>query len=329
MTVVIIGGGIVGLGIAWELGRRGVEVTVLERGEPCQGATWAAGGMLAPTAEGLTGELLQLSLQSLQLYPKWIADLQRETGIDCGYWCCGMLQPSTDTNHPQYLDRAGIEVKQKGLGSSVQGALWLPEDGQVDNRQLGQALVWGIRSLGVQIKTGVQVHCLEFTGNKVSHLATSAGKIRGDIYVLATGAWTQDLLPLPVTPRKGQMIAVFDPDRALQRVIYGQGIYIIPRQDGRIVIGATVEDVGFQPGNTAGGIAYLLQGAINLYPGIATMPIIETWWGFRPYLPNEELRLGRSEYENLYLALGHYRNGILLAPITGKILADQILADLQ
>jgi glycine oxidase ThiO len=325
MEVVIIGGGVIGLAIAWELARqdRGLRITVLERGEPCRGATWSAAGMLAPRAEGLTGSLLETSLQSLSLYPQWIADLQKQTGINCGYWCCGIIQPSNDRQNRAYLTADQLQQRQGGLG--ITEALWLPDDGQVDNRQLALALMAATRSLGVKVKSGTAVYHIVHQGDRVDYLETSAGKIRGDCFVLAVGAWTASLFPIPVIPRKGQMISVFDPHRSLQRIIYGEGIYIVPRQDGRIIIGATVEDVGFTEGNTAVGINHLLTGAIALYPAIADMTITESWWGFRPYLAGEELRLGKSDYDNLFLALGHYRNGILLAPQTAKVLTRHLL----
>jgi len=323
MDVLIVGGGIIGLAIALELAQAGMAVTLVERGELGRGATWASAGMLAPEAEELTGQLLQLGLQSRQMYPHWIAQIMRLTGLSCGYWCCGILKPTADPTQPHCLTGQELQQKQSGLGFAQ--AVWLPEDGQVDNRLLTMALISAVRSQGVKVLTGTAVYKVATLGDRVLYLETSAGRLTAAHYVLATGAWTQELLPLPITPKKGQMLAVFDPERSLQRVIFGDGIYLVPRQDGRIVIGATVEDVGWQGQCTAQGINHLLSGAIALYPAIAEMPVIETWWGFRPYAPNEQLLVGESAYHNLSLALGHYRNGILLAPITAQILRHWIL----
>jgi glycine oxidase len=325
-SVLIIGGGVIGLATAVELSLRGASVTIVERGVCAQGATWAAAGMLAPEAEQLAGSLRELGIHSRALYPEWISKLMHITERDCGYWCCGILTPTLEPqpHHPEYIDRTALDKRQLGLSDAIVGALWFAEDGQVDNRRLAEALVIAARSLGVNILEGTNVYQIATHGDLVTHLETSQGNLQADRYLLATGAWTRELMPLPVSPRKGQMLSVFDRDRRLQRVIFGSNVYIVPRRDGTIVIGATVEDVGFTAGNTAAGILQLLNNAIAIYPAIADMNIQSTWWGFRPFAPNEMPILGASIYENLGLATGHYRNGILLAPITARLLADWI-----
>ena len=327
--VLIIGGGIIGLATAIALSQKGAKVTVVERDLCGRGATWAAAGMLAPEAERLEGNLLEFGIRSREMYPQWIANLMRLSGQDCGYWCCGMIAPVLEesdrqviSQHPKYINREESRKRQSGLGEDILGSLWLPEDGQVNNRKLTQALLTTARSLSIKILEGTTVYQIVRDQKRVTHLDTSAGKLQSDRYVLATGAWTRSLLPLPIKPIKGQMLSVFDGDRKLQRVIYAPSCYIVPRQDGTIVIGATVEDNGFSHGNTASGIAQLLNRAIAVYPAIADMQITETWWGFRPHAPNEVPLLGASDYENLILATGHYRNGILFAPITAKLITD-------
>ncbi|CAN1208873.1 glycine oxidase ThiO [Tumidithrix helvetica PCC 7403] len=330
--VLVIGGGVIGLATALELRQRGATVTVLERDVCGQAATWAAGGMLAPEAERLEGDLRELGIRSRSLYAEWIRKIVHLTGQSCGYWCCGILAPiscsdadaETVKEHPKYIDRLQLDKRQSGLGDSVSGALWLSEDGQVDNRLLARALILALRSLDVEILEGTSVDRIVTQGDRVLHLETSRGKLQAEHYLLATGAWTRSLLPLPISPRKGQMLSVFDPNRSLQTVIFGKNTYLIPRQDGTLVIGATVEDVEFAPGNTGAGMHRLLSQAIALYPAIADMTIQETWWGFRPHAPNEIPILGASHYENLSLATGHYRNGILFAPITAQFLTDWI-----
>ncbi|MCX5934342.1 MAG: FAD-dependent oxidoreductase, partial [Pseudanabaena sp. LacPavin_0818_WC45_MAG_42_6] len=244
-----------------------------------------------------------------EMYPQWIANLMRLSGQDCGYWCCGIIAPVLEesdcqviSEHPKYISREESLKRLSGLGKSVLGSLWLPEDGQVNNRKLTQALLTAARSLSIKILEGTTVYQIGQDRNRVTHLDTSAGKLQSDRYVLATGAWTRSLMPLPIKPIKGQMLSVFDSDRKLQKVIYAPSCY-----------------------NTAAGIAQLLNRAISVYPAIADMPIIETWWGFRPHAPNEIPLLGASDYENLVLATGHYRNGILFAPITAKLITDFIV----
>ncbi|OIP74909.1 MAG: glycine oxidase ThiO [Oscillatoriales cyanobacterium CG2_30_44_21] len=331
--ILIIGSGVIGLATAIALSQEGANVTIVERGTCGKGATWAAAGMLAPEAERLEGSLLEFGMRSRAMYPQWIANLMRLSGQDCGYWCCGIIAPVLSegerlplSQHSKYLDKVQSHRQQSGLGDSILGSLWLPEDAQVNNRKLAQALITAARSLSIRILEGVTVYEIARDRNRVTHLETSAGKLQSDRYVLATGAWTRSLMPLPVNPIKGQMLSVFDRDRKLQRVIYAPNCYIVPREDGTIVIGATVEDRGFAEGNTAAGLAQLLNNAISVYPAIADMPITETWWGFRPHAPNEIPILGASDYENLILATGHYRNGILFAPITAKLLTEFIVS---
>lgn len=332
--VLIIGGGVIGLAIALELSLLGAKVTIVERNTCGQSASWAAAGMLAPQAEKLSGTLLDLALSSRSLYPDWIDKLQSLTGMECGYWQCGILSPYVNEvliwklnlhTLPEYRDRPQVKAIQAGLNHNIAGGLWFDRDAQVDNRLLTQTLIAALRLLSVKIIEGVSVYSIESTGDRVTHLATSHGNLQSDRYILATGAWTPELMPLPISPRKGQMLAVLDPNRSLKTVLYAEDIYIVPRQDGRIIIGATVEDVGFTVGNTAQGIANLLNNAIKLYPAIANMPIQSTWWGFRPHAP-EEIPIIEisSKFNNLLLATGHYRNGILLAPVTAKIISDLV-----
>jgi len=353
--ILIIGGGVIGLATAVELALHGAKVKVLERGICAQAATWAAAGMLAPEAEQLDGELLELGLRSRALYPEWVSKLNHITGEDCGYRQCGIFAPmigmSEWESHSKYIDRQQANSIQTGLSHDIAGGLWFPEDGQVDNRRLARVLLLAARSIGVEILEGVTVSQIAHSAGKVTHLATSHGDLKSDRYLLATGAWSKELMSLPVTPRKGQMLAVFDPNHSLERVLFAPNVYIVPRQDGSIIIGATVElervlfapnvyivprqdgsiiigatveDVGFTDGNTTAEIDRLLTEAISIYPSIANMSIQSTWWGFRPYAPNEMPIIGMSDYANLFLATGHYRNGILLAPITAHLIANSM-----
>ncbi len=333
--VLVIGGGIVSLAIALELTRQGASVTIVCRNF-AEAAAHAAAGMLAPQAEKiLSRQMLDLGLRSRALYANWVQKLEELTGLDTGYWACGILAPvyqaslnfEPDDSESVWLDRAAIHQWQPGLGSDVIGGWWFPEDAQVDNRLLAKALWVAVQELGVEIQTGVTVEKIVQNDDRVTHLQTSAGVWQAHHYILATGAWSQTLLPIPVYPKKGQMLSVQVPvgQMPLKTVLFGSESYLVPRQDGRIIVGATSEDVGFTPGNTPDGIRTLLSAAVRLYPALQDFPIQESWWGFRPATPDELPILGASPYQNLTLATGHYRNGILLSPITGVLIADRVL----
>jgi len=347
--IAIIGGGVIGLAIAIDLKLRGASVTVLSR-DFQQAASHAAAGMLAPRAEAIPDSpMLDLCLKSLSLYPDWISKLEDLSGASTGYWSSGILAPvyrlpqalpqalpqtkppQTKANAPTqiWLDRAALHHAQPGLGEAI-GGWWYPEEGQVDNRALAQVLQSVAEILGIDLQEGVAVTGIQQQQGQILRLKTTAGDRTAGHYILATGAWSQDLLPLPVRPRKGQMLAVkvvetahFDP-LPLQRVLFGEEVYIVPRRDGRIVIGATSEDVGFTPYNTPTGMQKLLNAALRLYPLLGNFPIHECWWGFRPATPDELPILGSSLCDNLTLATGHYRNGILLAPVTAKLVGDRV-----
>ena len=328
--IVIIGGGVIGLAIAVDLKLRGASVTVLSR-DFQQAAAHAAAGMLAPRAEALTSPILDLGLQSLALYPDWISKLEGLSGKSADYWACGILAPvyaPSQASDAPWFDRTAIHQAQPGLGDEVVGGRWFPEEGQVETRSLMQVLRLAAESLGVDLQEGVAVTDFQQRQGQIVGLRTTGGDRHAAHYILATGAWSQALLPVPVQPHKGQMLAVQVPhpaiDLPLQRVLYGEEAYIVPRRDGRIVIGATTEAVGFTPHNTPAGLQTLLNAAIRLYPALRDLPIQDCWWGFRPATPDELPILGDSLCENLTLATGHYRNGILLAPITAKLIGDRI-----
>ncbi len=334
--IVIIGGGIIGLAIAIELRLRSFAVTVLSRNFQ-QAATHVAAGMIAPQAEEIPpSPMLDLCLLSRSLYGDWTSKLERISGRETGYWQCGILaprftKPKTTVNQSSayWLDRKAILKKQPGLGDQVVGGWWFPEDSQVDNRRdLAQVLRLAAQNLQVEICEGVEAQKILTRNSQVVGIETNQGIFEGDQYVLATGAWSREIFPLPVYPVKGQMMSVRVPQEhqklSLKQVLFGDNIYIVPRRDGLIVIGATVENIGFTPHNTPQGIQSLLSEAIRLYPSLKDFPIEEFWWGYRPATSDQLPILGASSFANLKLALGHYRNGILLAPVTAKMIADLV-----
>ncbi|MGJ3254362.1 MAG: glycine oxidase ThiO [Elainellaceae cyanobacterium] len=342
--ILVIGGGIVGLAIATELRLRGATVTVLSR-DIQQAATQAAAGMLAPQAEGIPASpMLDFCLESRSLYPEWVRKLEEVSGISAGYWACGILAPVYEvptstfqktrslSSAAQWLDQTAIHQAQPGLGDEVLGGWWFPEDAQVNNRALAQSLRSAAQGLGVNLQAGINVEFIQQHQGRVVSVKTSQGDWTADHYVVATGAWAQELLPVPVQPQKGQMLSVRVPTQLsnplpLRRVLFGSEIYIVPRQDGTILIGATVESVGFAPNNTPLGLQTLLSRAIHLFPRLQEFPIQECWWGFRPSTPDDLPILGPSQCENLTLAIGHHRNGILLAPATARLIADWVFTN--
>ncbi|WP_353930279.1 glycine oxidase ThiO [Okeanomitos corallinicola TIOX110] len=337
--VLIIGGGITGLACAVELKLRGANVTVLCR-DFTAAASHAAAGMLAPDAENITdAAMLSLCQRSLTLYPEWISKLEEITGLNAGYWPSGILAPvyqKAGVNLPisqspsLWLDQATINQYQPGLSTDVVGGWWYPDNGQVDNRYLVKVLRNAAESLGVIFKDGVAVEAIAQQQGQVIGVQTNTGFLKADHYLLAAGAWSNQILPLPVRPCKGQMLRLRVPEflteLPLTRVLFGENIYIVPRRDRSIILGATVEDVGFTPDNTPAGIHSLLAAATRLYPPLADYPIQEMWWGFRPATPDELPILGESHCSNLTIATGHYRNGVLLAPVTANLIADMILS---
>jgi thiazole synthase len=299
--------------------------------------------------------MLDLCLRSRDLYPDWIRKLEDLTGQNTGYWACGILAPvyqQQEQNKPQpdqttnssglclppftsltWLDRAAIHHHYPGLGPEVVGGWWYPQDAQVDNRILAKALFTAVREVGVDIREGVVVEQFLQHNRHITSVQTSAGNWHAEHYILATGAWSQNVFSIPVYPKKGQMLSVRVPPAtqdvasipSLQTVLFGEEVYIVPRRDGRIVVGGTAEDVGFTPGNTPAGIQSLLSAAMRLYPALQNFPIQEFWWGFRPATPDELPILGSSPCANLTLATGHFRNGILLAPVTALLITNLVL----
>jgi glycine oxidase len=323
--VIVIGGGIIGLSIALELRWRGLQVLVLTQDYQTAAAN-AAAGMLAPQAEEIApSALLDLCTFSRSLYADWTTKLTMATGLDTGYWECGILAPRYERPADAQItwqDRKELvsHLPTDNLGTEVVGGYWFDTDGQVDNRALYKSIQVAAESAGVRVQTGVTV-----TAEDLQDLSQGVAGLVADRYILATGAWSQKLLPVPVVPRKGQLIALQVPpgeDLPLNTVLFGTEIYIVPRRDGRIVIGATSENVGFAAGNTAEGVQGLFDRAIRLCPALAKYPVVEQWWGFRPATPDELPILGHSADPRLILATGHYRNGILLAPATAQIIAD-------
>lgn len=320
--VCVLGGGIIGLSVAIELYQGGAEVFVLDRGD--SPATWAAAGMLAPQAEGLDrGSLSQLGVYSRDLWPNWAKKLEKLSGQNVDYQACGVFLPGNKARSAegQWWDRQTLQRRIPGI--NVSEGVWLPQEGCVDNRLVHRALKIACERLGIPVHSGVVV--FGPGDSQLRTVKTSAGSIAADLFVLAQGSWSGEWLDIPVRPLKGQMLAVQAEVDQLKTVIFAENVYIVPRLDGRIVIGATQEWAGFTPGNGAPEISGLHQAAIDALPWLAGYPVVETWWGFRPATPDQAPVLGEGPWPHLCLATGHHRNGILLAPATAHLLSQKIL----
>ncbi|HKP46160.1 MAG TPA: glycine oxidase ThiO [Pyrinomonadaceae bacterium] len=350
VDVAIIGGGVIGLGIARALAQRGVRnIVVLERSSLGSEASSAAAGMLAPQAEADgSDDFFQLCCQSRDLYPAFAASLKEETGIDVELETTGTLYlafTEDDANELEdryrWQSRAGLAVEklsaedarmfETAISRDVRGALRFPLDGQVENRKLVSALAAANDALGVEMMTGVSVEALNVARRRVTGVETSIGFIAAGKVVLASGAWTTYLLPpeLPnprIEPVRGQMVCFEATPQIFQHVIYGPGGYLVPRRDGRLLAGSTSEHAGFDKRVTAAGIQSIVNSAMQISPRVAALPLMSSWAGLRPRAVDGLPVLGAcAEIGGVFYATGHYRNGILLTPITAELLADAIV----
>lgn len=329
-----------GLAVAYELARHGLTVEILSR-RRSEAAGFVAAGMLAPYAEGLTGDLLKLSQLSLDLIPKWVKRIENDSGIDCGLKKCGTIVPFSSSEERDKhlcapfghkLDRTELENELPGIASKWKTALLFNQDGQIDNRrQLMRALEKACVAMGVQFQEGIEVLELlhdekEFKGVRVLNAEGKIEKILGEKAVLCGGAWSNQIFSsIPVFPVKGQMMSLQGPKESLNRILYGPGTYMVPRTDGLVVIGATSEkNAKFQEGLTPDGQSQLHQGIHELFPQASQWPQMERWWGFRPCTPDKNPLLGPYLLKGLWLATGHYRNGVLLAAITAELIVKCI-----
>ncbi len=346
--VVVVGGGVIGLTCAWRAAQRGARVAVVERLRPPAGATRVAAGMLAPVGELAFGEprLLELTLAAAELYPEFVAELERETGIATGYRRDGALHVALDRDEAAELRRVHELQRSLGLGAewlpprrcrelepgltpSFNGGVYAPGEGSIDPRALTAALLAALGSTGVTVLSGKGASALLWDGERAAGVRTEGGEeLRTGTVVLAAGAWSgaAEWLPEscrpPVRPVKGQILELRARDGAApcRRIVASERVYLVPRPDGRLIVGATVEEQGFDTAVTAGGVNELLREAYRLLPEVAEMELVEAAAGLRPGTPDNLPLVGESGVEGLLWATGHYRNGILLAPLAANLL---------
>ncbi|MFC9848221.1 glycine oxidase ThiO [Streptomyces sp. NPDC060223] len=350
--VLVIGGGIIGLVTAWRAAQRGLTTTVVDP-EPGGGAAQVAAGMLAAVTELHYGEqtLLSLNLDSAHRYPDFVAELTEATGQDLGYRRCGTLAVALDADDRAHLRELHTLQRQSGLDSEwlsgrecrrlepmlapgVRGGLRVDGDHQVDPRRLAKALVTACERAGVVFRR-TWAERLGVVRNRAQGVVTADGtKLSAGQLVLAAGSLSgrlagvpEAVLP-PVRPVKGQVLRLTVPrpyapflSRTVRAVVRGSHVYLVPRENGELVVGATSEELGWDTTVTAGGVYELLRDAHELVPGITELPLTETRAGLRPASPDNAPLLGPTELDGLLLATGHYRNGVLLTPVTGDAMA--------
>lgn len=341
--LLVVGGGTIGLGIAWRASRAGLVVTVLDP-RPASGASSVAAGMLAPVTELHYGEeaLLHLNLDSSALYPSWVEELEEASGLATGYRSSGTLMIARDTDDNASLEEVfrfqeslGLQVErltarecrklEPALAPSVRGGIHVEGDHQVEPRGLLDALQRACERAGVAIVERQAIELMR-SPERVKGVRTDDGATyEAEAVVLAMGAWTPLLegVPdglVPVRPVKGQLLhlSALDDTPPFQRNLRGLEVYMVPRADGRLVIGATVEERGFDTTITAGAVYTLLRGAYELVPSIVEMELSATIAALRPGTPDNAPLIGPADLPGLFIATGHFRNGILLTPITAE-----------
>ncbi|MCX7797534.1 MAG: glycine oxidase ThiO [Melioribacter sp.] len=352
--VVIIGGGVIGLSIAWQLLKRGFFVEVYNRDHLENSTSWVSAGMLSPFSEAYFEELTLFNLckESFYLYPKFLDELKEDTGIElkidkCGSLIIGFNRDDVErirrifnfyeqNNFPvSWLDGEEIRQKEPCLSPKTIAGIWIPEEGEIDNRTLIHLLKNAVNKLGGKILDGISVNELEIKNYKASRiiLDNECLDVSNCFIVIAAGAWSKKikgipeyLLP-PVRPVKGQIVALVSKDSyKLSHIIRAPDVYLTPKSDGRLLIGASNEDVGFDLKPTAGEIMWLLRRGWEAAPSIYDLEIKEIKVGLRPATPDNCPIVSDTEIENLFYATGHYRHGILLAPITSYAISHLLVS---
>ena len=339
MKVVIIGAGVAGLSIGWRLLQAGAQVTILDRGQPGGGATWAAAGMLAVTAEledAVPAER-ELAVQSNALWPGFAAELEQASGMAVGFVRCGTLLLAEDAAALDVLRARGPVVDAAGareiapmLAEDLPGGSWVAEEAQADSRALGEALTIAFLKAGGTVLPNEAVVTVEQKGGAATALLTPYGRYHADAFVIAAGAWAGQLdipvAPVPIAPVKGEMIALAPPPgMALPGpMIWGNGVYLVPRPD-RLLVGATVQEAGFDTSLTAEARDGLRARAERLIPSLRQWSLAEHWAGLRPKSRDGLPLLGPAHSRNLFIAGGQFRNGILFAPAIAQMMADLVL----
>src|ERR1700687_3673529 len=345
--VVIAGGGVIGGAIALELSRAGLRGALCARQQPGQEASWASAGILSPAPEnpGMVA-MVPLGKASLGLYPEFVAQVEEISGKNTGFQPKGTLEAlfSHDTkaelstiialHHGLGLKAEPLRAEdarelEPALSEEVEAAVLRPEEGSIDNRALTAAILEAAQRSGAEVFSGNGAKAIWREGNRCTGLVLQNERVEAKWTVIAAGCFSamiEGIAPYsPVRPAKGQMVALRADDLKMERVLWSDKIYLVPRNDGRILAGATIEYAGFDKRTTAGGVEKILSAAIDLVPGLANARIEETWAGLRPDSPDHLPILGPTDIDCLLIATGHYRSGVLLTPITARLMSELVL----
>ena len=345
--VIIVGGGVIGCSIAWRLAQSELTVTVLERGRVGCEASRAAAGMLSPQGESQTpGPFFDLGLRSRGMWRSFAAELYDASGIDVEYKDEGTLVVVLEGEDEEKTTRwvtwqleAGLRLEhvsadeisriEPAVTEAATRAVFLPDEHQVDNRRVMDALEVAMKRAGVEVIEGSEVTALITDQGKITGVVSGGQHFDTGTVIVAAGTWSSPLLePLGINvnivPVRGQMIAVKGETNPITRVLHSSSAYLVPRRDRRILIGATVEHEGFRKSVSVGGVHKLLDAGLELVPALEAFDVIESWAGLRPDTEDHQPIIGPAGIANLLLATGHFRNGILLAPVTAELLTEVV-----
>ena len=344
--VAIAGGGLIGASIALDLANAGLGVGLFDRQEPGLEASWAGAGILSPAPESAAlVALVPLGKASMAIYPEFVRMVEEASGRSAGYRPNGTLQALFSRHAREELSTVialhhglGLRAEplsardaralEPALSEDLEAGVLRPEEASVDNRALTQAVLEAARRSGVQFFSARGAEAIWREGGRCLGLHLKNEKVEAQWTVIAAGCFSANIQGVaayaPVRPAKGQMVALRADDLRIERVLWSEKIYLVPRNDGRILAGATVEYTGFEKGLTAGGLEKILAGAIELSPGLAGSRVEETWAGLRPDSPDHLPILGPTDIDGLLIATGHFRGGILLTPITAQLVREWV-----
>lgn len=327
--VVVIGAGIIGLSLARELRRRGFSVLVVERGEAAHEASQAAAGMLVGSGQESPAALRAIAAESARMYPDFVHEVEDESQAKVDFRRVGTVVLESSQAEPsssKTLSSSELEILEPHLAAGGYRAE-LIEENSVDPRALSQAALAACKHRGVQVSTRDEVVAVESAGGRISGVRTGKTSFRAGMVVNCAGAWSGNIAPVqfPTRPVKGQMLAVAMPEKNfLRHVVRSPEVYLVPRSNGRLLIGATVEEAGYDKRTDADTIHRMHASALQLVPALRGAKILEDWAGLRPGTPDGLPILGATRVGGYFVATGHYRDGILLAPITAKIMGQVI-----